>query len=142
GGGLGDAVLDVQPRAVVVQRDAGGDAGAALQPALDQEAYADARESLAARRLELGLAEGEVGGGAQRVGRRVGPQGAVRTAADVHELVQPRPARGPHALLAVAGGERADSAARRIEHDVKAPGLRLHGGAVVLRRVRGPLALR
>ena len=86
-GRLADPVLDIDPRELVVQRDDGRDAGAALQPPLDQEALADARQSLTAGRRELGLAQGEVGGGAELVGRRIGPEGAVATAANVHQLV-------------------------------------------------------
>src|SRR5260370_7102913 len=65
----------------------------------------------------------------------------MRAALPVPELVEPRPARRPDALHTVPGRERADRAARRVEHHVKSAGLRLERRAVLPRRVRRPLPL-
>src|SRR3989441_10786721 len=52
-----DAILDVHPGQLVVQRDRRRDGGEALERALDYEAHANPRQALAATAHELGLCE-------------------------------------------------------------------------------------
>ena len=55
GGRFHDAILDVHPGQLVVQRDRRRDSGEALERALDHEAHADPGQALAATANELGL---------------------------------------------------------------------------------------
>src|SRR6266446_5752409 len=59
-GRLYDAVLDVDPGQLVVQRDCRRDRGEPFECALDDETHPDTGEPLAARANELGLGELEL----------------------------------------------------------------------------------
>src|SRR3989442_1290698 len=85
---------------------------------------------------------GVAGGPPATPPRGAGPEGAVRAAPHVYDLVQPRPVGWPDTLHAVTGRERADRAARGIEHHVEGAGLRLEHRAVIPRRVRWALTFR
>jgi len=58
---LDDAVLDVHPRQLIVQRDRRRDGRKSLQRPLDYEPHPDARQALAARAHKLGLGQRELG---------------------------------------------------------------------------------
>ncbi len=115
--GLDDAILDVDPGQLIVQRHNRGDGGEAVERALDHEPHADAGQTLSAASHELGLRQLELRGILQLVAIAGGPERAVLTAARVDELVQTGPIRRFHALFAVGTGERVNRSSRGIELD-------------------------
>ena len=98
---LRDPILDVDPRQLVVERDDRGDRRKAFQHAIHDEADANPGEPFATTPRELGLGEVELRRILEVVAVARGPQRAVLAATGVDQLIQPRPRRGLHALLAV-----------------------------------------
>src|SRR6266550_4590133 len=95
------------PRAaeLVVQRDRRRDGRESLECSLDDETHPDAGQALATTAHELGLCELELRRILEIVALAGGPEGAVVAAARVDELIQARPVRWLHTLLAVRTGE-------------------------------------
>src|ERR1043166_9315133 len=87
-GGLYDAVLDVHPRQLVVQRHDRDDARAAIECPLGDEAHADAGQALAPALAELCLSDLQLRRILQVVTIAAGPQRAALAAGDVQELIE------------------------------------------------------